>query len=70
MACAARGARLYIGYEVPITHYRAVGDVTVFRFFLPWFDLLLGCIEFGSVRNVGGCGSWTQDRELLTCLET
>lgn len=53
-----------------MTHYRAAGDVTVFRFFFRWFDLLLGCIESDFVRNVGGCGSWTRDRELLTCLET
>lgn len=53
-----------------VTHYRAAGDVTVFRFFFRWFDLLLGCIEFDFVRNVGGYGSWTRDGELLTCLET
>lgn len=49
-----RHTPLYIGYAVPIMHYRTAGDVTVFRFFC-WFDFLLGWIEFDFVRNVGGC---------------
>lgn len=51
----ARRTSLYIGYEVPIMHYRTAGDVTVFRFFC-WLNFLLGWIEFDFVRNVGGCG--------------
>lgn len=51
----ARRTPLYIGYAVPIMHYRAAGDVTVFRFFC-WFDFFfVDGLSLIFVRNVGGC---------------